>query len=79
MSSGGLEVSFSILWNNLITYKTQDFTERSIRPFVFKVIYELDVHFELIFLDLYPLRNSMDPVSTVSGLDLDGLSKLNIS
>ena len=31
------------------------------------------------FLYMYPLRNSMDPVSTVSGLDLDCLPMLNIS
>ena len=31
------------------------------------------------FLYLYPLRNSMDPVSEVSGLDLDCLPMLNIS
>ena len=35
-----------ILWNNLMYYKTQDFTERLIRPFVI----DLDVHFSLLFV-----------------------------
>ena len=39
---------------------------------------DLDVHFEFILLYLYPLRNNMDPVFTVSGLDLDCLPMLII-
>ena len=35
--------------------------------------------FWVYLLYLYPLRNSMDPVSTVSSLDLDCLPMLNIS
>ena len=35
-----------ILWNNLIYYKIQEFTERLIRPFFI----DLDVHFSLLFV-----------------------------
>ena len=49
-------------------------------PFVIQMMSDLDVNFELSFvLYLYPLRSRIDPVSTVSGLDLDCLPMLNIS
>ena len=44
------------------------------------MISDLDVHFEGGGgLYINPLTNSMDPVSTVSGLDLDCLSMLTVN